>query len=195
MIRLMLLGSVVLTLFGCGKVEEPVSKGSVESAEVENPVVEKVPARNQNFGEFTKNSSTMTVMDTHAIWVEDDKKLKVYLTPSKITDEEKDRLAAGEMEFFVFSNKPSPDERKWQWYPYVVTEIKFESNDIHSDGIKSFYIMAYGIEAQNYTDNLNSFPSEKEKFEQVSFDNGVLSAKYFGQSSIMDSTYRWNIEI
>lgn len=193
--KIILLNLFALIIFGCSKPKTTANTETVEDSSEPTQFLNKASEQIISYGKFTKNSSTMPIIDTYTKWEESEGKLKIYLTPTKITDEEKSRLDAGDSDFFVFSNKQSPDNDKWQWYPYVVTEISFESNEISEQTIKSFYIMAYGIEEPNYTDNLNSYPSEKEKFEYLHLNEGILSVKYFGQSFIMESTFHWDIKI
>jgi hypothetical protein len=179
-----------LLLFACGETDKQ-NKNKEDAAARSSVQANDDGGR---YGVFTKNSSSMPINDIHAVWSDSENELVIYQTPSEITDDEKERLKNGETEFFVFSEKKSPDESKWQWYPFVVTELKFGPGEVNSANIESFYIMAFGIEQNNYTDNLNSFPSDKEKFEHVSFSNGELSINYFGESSIMESSYSWRVE-
>lgn len=186
--KILFTGFIVLSLLGCSesKKQNPGDGATHSSGQVEI---------GDGFGVFKKNSSSMPVNDIHAVWAEDTKELVIYQTPTKITSDERSRLNKGESEFFVFSDKKSPDESKWQWYPYVVTKLRFGTSEVKSANIESFYIMAYGIEEKNYTDNLNSYPGDKEKFNHVSFNNGKLSIDYFGVSSIMESSFSWNVKI
>jgi hypothetical protein len=193
LIRFATIATVILFV-GCSNPTEPNAK--VEKVERERaPNIERAPAKIEDYGVFTKNASSMPIKDSYAVWIEKENKLKIYQTPTKLTDEDKTSIRNGEMAFFIFSGKQSPDKLKWQWYPFVVTELTFRSSDISAENIKSFYILAFGIEENNYTDNLNSYPNEKERFEHVSFKNGVLSIEYAGESAIMESRYTWDIKI
>lgn len=186
--------AVALVIVGCSGPNEPNAK--VEKVEREHaPNIGRVPAKTEDYGVFTKNASSMPIKDSYAVWIEKENKLKIYQTPTKITDEDKTSIRKGEMDFFIFSGKQSPDKSKWQWYPFVVTELTFRSSDINAENIKRFYILAFGIEENNHTDNLNSYPNEKERFEHVSFANGVLSIEYTGESAIMENRYTWDIKI
>ncbi len=183
-----------LSLIGCGETDKQNSADRRTNEGTSAHSSGQVDQISGGYGLFTKNSSSMPVNDIHALWNEDEKELIIYQTPSEITDDEKQRLEEGESDFFIFSDKKSPDESRWQWYPYVVTKLRFDPGVVNSANIKSFYIMAFGIEENNYTDNLNSYPNEKEKFDLVSFSNGELSIKYSGESSILESNFSWRVE-
>jgi len=191
---LLLIFSTVI-LFGCDESEGSSNIPVLNTSAIKETSLQDVVKEKLTFGSFTKNSSEMPIIDTYAVWQETEKKLKIYLTPSKMSEEEKSRLESGESDFFIFATKDSPDKEKWDWYPYVVTEIVFKTPVIDSQMIKYFYIKAYGIEEPNFTDNLNSVPNENGKFEFLKFENGVLTIRFSGQSTILENKYFWDISI
>ncbi|MGM0564287.1 MAG: hypothetical protein ACQES2_08150 [Pseudomonadota bacterium] len=190
----LLLSVLALSLLGCSESENKTSV-AVESASTESTQTsDESPKEDEKIGEFTKNSSTMPINGQYAIWDEAENKLSVFLTPTKLDNEEKTKLEEGEPDFFIFSRKDSPDKSQWQWYPYVVAEISFESADINRENTKSVYIKAYGIEKKNHTDNLNLSSSDLGDLEKIDFGEEGLSMKYSGTSSIMDNRFHWDIE-
>lgn len=190
-----LLSVLVLSLFGCSESENQ-TRVEVESASADSTQTSSEELKQDSrIGEFTKNSTTMPIKDQYAVWDSSENTLSIVLSPAKLTNEEKTKLEDGESDFLVLFEKDSPDKSKWQWYPYVVTEIRFESPEIDQKNIKSVYIKAYGIEKQNHTDNLNLIPSNAGKLEYIRFGEEGLSIKYSGESSIMDDNFQWDVEI
>jgi hypothetical protein len=147
------------------------------------------------YGEYRKNDSTMVIRDHVHRWVKDQNKLVVIQTPARLPDQERQELAGGKNDFRVLFDNETPDPKKWSWYPYVVTEITFESSDVRADNIRGFYIKAYGIDQENHTDNLNASPGKDSVFEKVSLNEGKLTLRYAGNDSIMDDQHSWNITI
>ena len=186
---------VVLVLGGCS--EEPEkADGAVSPEPAAKPASAVSDAvASGGYGEYRKNDSAMVIRDHVHRWVKDENKLVVIQTPQRLSNKERGELAGGKNDFMVLFDNETPDPKKWTWYPYVVTEIAFESSEIRADNIQYFYIKAYGIEKENHTDNLNASPGKNAVFKTVSLDDGKLTLEYSGHDSIMEDEHRWNIAI
>ena len=107
-------------------------------------------------GSFTKNKSAMPFQDAVAVWNKAENKLVVAVLPSKLTAQEKEKIQSSDSIFSAVWDKTSPDEKKWQWYPFTQFELSFKKDaQPKLENLTSIYVMAYGIEKKNYTDNLN----------------------------------------
>jgi len=149
----------------------------------------------KTLGKYKMNKTVMPIKDVFFYFKEKESTLVVIQTPSLLTKEEKQKIASGEDEFFVLARKESPNSKIWDWYPYVVTEIRFKSNEINAANVKNFYIVAFGVEKKNHTSNINSFPNDKNIFKKVKIKNGKLSLKYKGQSDLMDNKHKWSLSM
>ncbi|WP_223668731.1 hypothetical protein [Kangiella shandongensis] len=149
----------------------------------------------QGLGHFTKNNATLPLKDQVAFWDDASKTLTIIYTPSRLTASEKEKIKSGEPVFFVLSDKSSPNQQQWQWYPYLLTEIKFNSNKIQTNNIKNIFVMAYGVEEQNHTDNINTSPNDAIKVKKVGFVNEQLKLDFEGSDELFDSQYSWDISI
>jgi hypothetical protein len=148
-------------------------------------------------GMFTKNDSTMPIKSIFSIWNERENKLKIYLTPSPLSKEDKAKLEKGEIDdILVFLKKDTPDSTKWQnWYPYVATELSFKSNEISSENVTHISTVAYGIDRANSTSNISSsYPNEGYMINRINYDSGVLSIDYSGNKVIGTTNYAWSIK-
>jgi len=179
------------SLFGCdsNSNEKTLSNAKKES----NTTVDK--PKSKNFGSFKKNETSLPINAFFAIWVEDRNVLKIIQTPTSLTEDEKKRLEGGESDFFVLNSKETPNKELWQWYPYIVTELRFKSDEIKSDNLRNFYIKSYGIEEANFTDNINSNPSGDNVFKKINYVNNKLVIEYSGQYKILEDKYSWSIKL
>jgi len=145
------------------------------------------------YGTYQKNNAKVTIKDYVFHWKKSTKRLTIIQTPSLLTDSERSRLKAGESDFMVLFNKESPDKAIWQWYPYIVTQLTFKSEEINSKNIKRLYLKAYGIEEKNFTDNINASPDKNHIFNKIELNDEKLSIKYSGNTDIMKDNHIWSI--
>ncbi|MEE9444124.1 MAG: hypothetical protein V3V19_00525 [Cocleimonas sp.] len=148
-----------------------------------------------SYGSYKKNNAQLPIKDFIYHWNESKKVLTIIQTPSLLSDTERSDLKAGKNEFMVLFKKETPNEERWQWYPYIVTEITFKTNEIKPSTIKSFYIASYGVEKKNHTDNFNSVPSSTNLFNKIGIKDGKLSISYSGESKMMDDSHSWSMNI
>lgn len=190
-----LLFVVSISLAGCGdsKSNENIDRSSFNSHKSKVKVLESPKIK--SFGAYKKNEITVPINDFVAVWIEDQNTLKIIQTPSILTEDEKNRLKGGENDFFVLSDKVTPNKEIWEWYPYIVTKLKFKSKEINSGNLSSFYIKAYGIEKANHTDNLNSYPSRVNTFSKLNYGNDQLIIEYSGNDEIVEDKHSWSIKI
>ena len=96
-------------LSGCSDTEISQTPGR-ESRTLAMPATVSKLSENRIKGEFRKNSTSMPIRDYVATWDEEGGERTIVQTPTRLTDDEKSRLANGENDFFVLVNKESPDE-------------------------------------------------------------------------------------
>jgi hypothetical protein len=153
--------------------------------------------QNEELGLFTKNDSTMPIRSIFALWNKSINKLKVYMTPSPLSNEDKAKLEKGEIDdILVFLKKDTPDSTKWQnWYPYVATEFSFKSNVVSSENVTHISTVAYGIDRANSTSNISSsYPNEGYMINHINYDSGVLSIDYSGKKVMGRNSYAWSVK-
>ena len=83
--------------------------------------------------------------------------LNITLTCQRFyLQEDKTKIEQGVAPFSLLVLKESPDQTKWQWYPYIAIRLTFESNEVgfKTVPITKIYIMAYGIENKGTTNNI-----------------------------------------
>ncbi|GAA3928549.1 hypothetical protein [Litoribacillus peritrichatus] len=202
----------LVILFGCSESENsyekkapPISDETVTGGEVIhggklasqplNRAGQAFVNQTATYGFMTKNSVTLPFKDKLTVWDNEHKKLKVFLSPESLSQEEIDRLTKGDVPFFVFSDKASPNQQIWQWFPFVVMEFRFKNDEVNTDNLTSIYVMGYGLEEQNHTDNINTYQDDQNRFEVLSFKQNELKISYQGAGDIMDSQYSWKLEI
>lgn len=153
--------------------------------------------QNEELGTFTKNDSTMPIRSIFSLWNESENKLKIYMTPSPLSNEDKAKLEKGEIDdILVFLKKDTPDNTKWQnWYPYVATEFSFKSNVINSENVTNISTVAYGIDRANSTANISSsYPNEGYMINHINYDSGILSIDYSGNKVMGRTSYAWSVK-
>ena len=198
---------VLIQLLGCSEsdqssasLDEPISEeqsslsGSSLVSESLNSAHQTSIDPTSNYGYMTKNSVTMPFKDKLTIWDEQNKKLKVFLSPEAFTKEETERLTNGDEPFFVLVDKASPNERVWQWFPYAVMEFRFKTSDVNTENLTSIYVMGYGLDAQNHTDNINTRQDKKNVFSTLTMNKGTVTMSYSGSETINDNQYSWTLE-
>lgn len=181
-----------LSLFGCGsEANEKNSSGNKQavSTKASETTMSKIS------GSYKKNDTTILMNDFVVVWLEDHNKLKIIQTPTTLTEDERKKIKEGKSVFFALATKESPNKETWDWYPYVVTELSFKSKEINSDNLKNIYILAYGIEEANSTDNLNILPNDNNSFKIIEYANDKLIIEYSGNYEIIKDKHSWSIQI
>ena len=151
----------------------------------------------EELGMFTKNDIAMPIRSIFSLWNERENKLKIYMTPSPLSNEDKANLEKGGMDdILIFLKKDTPDNTKWEnWYPYVATEFSFKSNEISSENVTQISTVAYGIDMANSTSNISSsYPSEGYMIHHINYDAGTLSIEYSGDKVIGRNSFAWNVK-
>ena len=198
---------LLIQLLGCSEsdqssasLDEPISEeqsslsGSSLVSESLNSAHQTSIEPTSNYGYMTKNSVTMPFKDKLTLWDEQNKKLKVFLSPAELTKEETERLTNGDEPFFVLVDKASPNEHVWQWFPYAVMEFRFKTSDVNTENLTSIYVMGYGLEAQNHTDNINTRQDKNNVFNTLTMNKGIVTMNYSGSETINDNQYSWTLE-
>jgi hypothetical protein len=151
----------------------------------------------EELGLFTKNDSTMPIRSVFALWNKSNNKLKIYMTPSPLSNEDKAKLEkGGSDDILVFLKKDTPDNTKWQnWYPYVAAEFSFKSNVVSSENVTHISTVAYGIDRANSTSNISSsYPNEGYVINHIKYDSGVVSIDYSGNKVMGRNSYSWRVK-
>ena len=148
-------------------------------------------------GTFTKNDSTMPIKSILPVWNKSQNKLKIYMTPSPLSNEEKAKLEKGDMDdILVFMRKDSPDNAKWEnCYPYVAAEFSFKSDVISSENVTNISTVAYSIDMANSTSNMSSsYPSDGYMINHINYESGKLSIDYSGEKVMGRNSYAWRVK-
>lgn len=141
-----------------------------------------------------KEGVRMPIKDTLITYDKRLAKLTIYFFPSRLSAQDKQALAGSESAFSVLWNKPSPDTKKWQWYPYAKLQLtgKNGKTDDLAD-IANYYLMAYGISEKNFTDNVNGFFAADDKPALFKKRGKRVELEYQGMSDY--SKLRWDLNI
>jgi hypothetical protein len=186
-----ILASISIVLTGCAK---PINNNQL-STETSNQIDVTSEKVIEYLGEYVKNSTKLPIVDSVHTWFEETNKSRIIQTPSLLTSDEKSRLRSGENPFLVLTNKETPNEKVWQWYPYVLTEITFKSMEINKDNIRWFYIYASGLEEEIDTTNISGYPSSEYIFTKVELIGENLRIRYSGSVMIFEDKHTWDINI
>ncbi len=108
-------------------------------------------------GTLSKKTVTMNVVDAVAVWDAKKNELRVVFLPFKAKKEHLEKIQKDET-FFSLSDQPSPDPKKWQWCPFGEVKIELDPAKPGRDGVKSLFLLAYGLTERNFTDNINMLP-------------------------------------
>ena len=145
-------------------------------------------------GYLEKEGSRMQVRDTLVTYDEKQSSLSIYLFPSRLSAQDKRAIVKGGSAFQVLWNKPSPDTKKWQWYPYAMLRLTGRNGTVNDlSDISNYYLMAYGISEKNFTDNVNGYftPSDQPKLYKKR--GSQVELKYQAMSDY--SKLKWNLNI
>lgn len=145
-------------------------------------------------GYLEKKGVRMPVRDTLIVYNKKQSSLSIYLFPSRLSAQDKRTIAKGDSAFSVLWNKPSPDTKRWQWYPYAMLRLtgkNGKANDLVD--ISNYYLMAYGISEKNFTDNVNGYFSGSDKPKLYKKRGSRVELKYQGMSDY--SKLKWDLDI
>ena len=120
--------------------------------------------------------------------------MHIYMFPSRLSSIDKRKIAKKNSAFSVVWNKPSPDKKKWQWYPYAMLRLTGKNNKVNDIAdISGYYLKAYGIEEKNYTDNISGYFAAGTKPESFKKRGSKVQLKYKGMNK--HSKLKWNLSI
>lgn len=144
-------------------------------------------------GYIEKEGTRLEIKDSVAVLDEQVGKLTIYLLPSRLSAREKKRMKTGNA-MVVLLTKPSPDNSKWGWYPYAALELRNTPADFSSaEDLPGYYLMVYGINKKNATDNLNGRFSGNEVLRNYRFDEDRVQFRFSGQQDYFN--IRWQLDV
>lgn len=146
--------------------------------------------QSEPIGTVTEADASLTLSDYLAVWDRESGELSVLLTPTEMTDEERETIRGGKNAFHVIYDKESPADFSGDWYPYVEINLTLDPAEVSPKNIDNVHVVIYGVPEENHTTNLNPFPEDARKeFSSLSMADGALSLSYEGSSDAMDVTY------
>lgn len=182
-------GLFLLALAGCDQSTVPptVAPGAA-------PAIEQT--QSLDLGSYTKNQARLELRHYLVVPGDDPLKFRVLFTPDALSDAERDQVLANRaFPGMALFQKTSPDPSRWQWYPYVLVEAHLAQPEVSTGNVTSFYVMAYGIEEQNFTDNVNAPSQPGNGFEQLEYRDGRLRMRFAGKADFSDSAAHWDIRV
>ncbi len=180
---------LLLALSGCDQAATPVA--AMPSAA---PAIEQT--QSLDLGSYTKNQARLELRHYLVLPGDDPLKFRVLFTPDALSDAEREQaLANSAFPGMALFQKASPDPARWQWYPYVLVEARLAQPEVSTENVTSFYVMAYGIEEQNFTDNISAPSQPGNGFEQLEYRDGLLRMRFVGKADFSDSAAHWDIRV
>ncbi|MGD8742695.1 MAG: hypothetical protein PVH46_04665 [Granulosicoccaceae bacterium] len=150
-------------------------------------------ARASDYGYIEKDGVRMPIRDIHALHDKKNGNIKIYLFPSRLGAQEKQALRNKDA-FFVLVDKPSPDTRKWQWYPYAMLRLDSKNGKFASiDELKGYYLLAYGIQKKNATDNINEYGAFRKQLSSYALRGSRLQFSLAGQADYFKLSWKLDI--
>ncbi|MFO8024919.1 hypothetical protein [Thiohalophilus sp.] len=144
-------------------------------------------------GFVEKAGTRMPVVDSVAVLDERLDKLTIYLLPTRLSADEKRRIARGSA-LMVLMNKGSPDSSKWNWYPYATLELQYRGSRYESDQeLYGYAVMTHAIVRQNQANTLNGHFAEEEILQGYRFDGDRIRFRFAGRSDLVET--RWDLDI
>ncbi|WP_461059334.1 hypothetical protein [Silanimonas algicola] len=162
------------------------------------PAMDAPPAEAaSSTGVVSQDATSMPIVDHVAWWSSENQTLHVVLSPALLAPAERKRLIEGESAFMVLSSRPSPDDSRWQWFPFAKVELAFRDDSRSTEALRHVYLMAYGIHEANFTTNINLLGAvgEGHRIDVVAFEGERLRLKTEGMQAIGDDTHTWAIDI
>lgn len=149
---------------------------------------------NADQGFIEKNGVRMPVKDTLITYDKKQSQLSIFLFPSRLSSQEKQEIAKKNDTFSVLWKKPSPDTKKWQWYPYAMLRLTGKNGKVNDVAdISHYYLLAYGIAEKHFTDNLNGYFSNRDKPDNYKKRGSNVELKYSGMEEF--TKVKWNLNI
>ena len=178
-------------MFGIEKFIDSTGRDHAHSGCIVGIIIFRVYSASQGYIE--KEGTRLEIRDSFAVLDEQVGKLTIYLLPSRLSAAEKNRIKKNTA-LMVLMRKGSPDSNKWGWYPYAKLEMRNSPADFSSaDVLYSYYLVVYGINKQNQTENLNGHFSEGEVLRGYRFDDDRVQFKFSGEQDYFD--IRWQLDV
>ncbi|MDZ7805466.1 hypothetical protein [Thiohalophilus sp.] len=144
-------------------------------------------------GYIEKGGVRMDVADSVAVLDKRLNDLTIYLLPTRLTEHEKRRIGKGHA-LLVLANKASPDDSKWNGYPYATLELHHRSRRFDSaDDLYGYALMNYGIRKKNQVNTVNGYFTDKEVMRGYRFDDGRIQFTFSAQRQAFDT--RWQLDV
>ncbi|WP_146168199.1 hypothetical protein [Pseudomonas mangrovi] len=180
---------VLLALVGCDQAATPPAATPSTSPAV-------VQTQSLDLGSYTKNQTVLELQHYLVLPSDDPLKLRVLFTPDALSDTERQQVLENRsFPGMALFQKASPEPARWQWYPYVLVEAHLDRPEVSTENVTSFYVMAYGIEEQNFTDNISAPSQPGNGFEQLEYRDGLLRMRFAGKADFSDSRAHWDIRV
>lgn len=180
---------LLLALTGCD--QSATSPAATPNAA---PAVEQ--EQSLDLGSYTKNQARLELRHYLIVPSDDPLKFRVLFTPDPLSPAERQQvLENSAFPGMALFQKASPDPARWQWYPYVLVEANLAQPEIVTASVTSFYVMAYGVEEQNFTDNVSAPSQPGNGFEVLEYRDGSLRMRFAGKADFSDSAAQWDIRV
>ena len=180
---------LLLALVGCDQTATPPAA----TPSTPPAVVQK---QSLSLGSYTKNQTVLEFQHYLVLPSDDPQSFRLLFTPDALSDTERQQVLEN-LSFpgMALFQKASPDPARWQWYPYVLVEARLAQPEVSTENVTSFYVMAYGIEEQNFTDNISAPSQPGNGFEQLEYRDGLLRMRFVGKADFSDSSAHWDIRV
>ena len=145
-------------------------------------------------GYIEKNGIRMPIKDTLVVIDRTASTMHIYMFPSRLSSNDKRLITKNNSAIAVLWNKPSPDKKKWQWYPYAMLKLTGKNNKVNDVGdVSNYFLKAYAIEEKSFTDNVNGYFSAKDKPKSFKKRGSKVELKYSGINKY--TKLKWNLSI
>ncbi len=142
-------------------------------------------------GYFTENNISIPIRDVTGTYRESDKVLVLYLTPSVLSEDQKNQIRKTDDYFIFLSSKDYRISKKRNNYPYIHLAISFNDEKIEKDSVRKFEMNLYNIDKEQNFSYLSVTPYKQENIEFISYNADEVKIKFSGYKELDESKYRW----
>ena len=145
-------------------------------------------------GSITCDNKELTIVDAAAVCNAEEKRIKVYLFPSKLSSKDMKQIKSGQG-WKVGFDKKSPDKRLWEsWCPNGRIDISFDKEDKDLISANFCNFIFFGMEKNNHTANINrNGPQVQKSIQKLEIKSKHLTLQTRSEGELMGVKYSWKI--
>lgn len=177
--------------------DQPCDNTEGSTVDVGADSAQSAEPQGKSIGSFTAGDKRLTLRDHAVHWDKDSGELTIVLTPTKLSDGDRQDIRDGDPHYFAIDQDESPGLPRWDGYPYVMIELRFKPSEVARENLDNVRIIDVGIQKDTLTRTMGPLAEDaKDQFDVLNRRSGQFSMSYTSEWTDRDSgdaEYQWSI--